>query len=224
MDIYVTYGRMNPPTTGHIKLVHEMLQMAHKTGGRVVVVVSHSLMNKEKMKKINDKSKITSVSEKKKGFENPLSARQKILHLRHAFNVKKINERFGGKRVPISFKQSSGKKSIYKIVSELSNKYPSSKIHFVVGEDRKNDFKSLTKYGVHRILAVKRPKKADTASATKARTHAVRGEAEAFLRVMRGAKDTNNAMLKLIQKNAQTNKKVLQIMRKIRTAYSLQKP
>ena len=71
MDIYVTYGRMNPPTTGHIKLVHEMLQMAHKTGGRVVVVVSHSLMNKEKMKKINDKSKITSVSEKKKGFENP---------------------------------------------------------------------------------------------------------------------------------------------------------
>lgn len=223
MNIYLTYGRMNPPTVGHVGLVHEMLKMAHENDGRVIVVVSHSKIDAKKKTALvaMNRGRVENlVAEKKKGFENPLSARQKILHLRHMFSAKKIRERFGD-RVPLSFRHSSASKSIYKIVSELSNKYPSSKIHFVVGEDRRNDFKSLLEYGAHRIVSLKRPE--TSASATKARTHAVRDERDSFLNIMRGSRKTTNDMLRIIQKNKETNKKILKLMKKMRAVYLSQK-
>jgi predicted kinase len=55
----MTFGRMNPPTIGHMKVIDKVKEIAHKHNGEHSVVTSHS----------QDKSK------------NPLSAAQKIKHL-----------------------------------------------------------------------------------------------------------------------------------------------
>jgi hypothetical protein len=55
----MTFGRMNPPTTGHLKLIDKVKEVAAKHNAGHTVVTSHS----------QDKSK------------NPLSAAQKIKHL-----------------------------------------------------------------------------------------------------------------------------------------------
>ena len=55
-----TYGRVNPPTTGHLKLIDKVKEVANKVGGSHQVVVSHSQDSKK----------------------NPLSAEQKVKHLK----------------------------------------------------------------------------------------------------------------------------------------------
>ena len=55
----MTFGRMNPPTTGHLKVIDKVKEVAHKHNGEHSVVTSHS----------QDKNK------------NPLSASQKLKHL-----------------------------------------------------------------------------------------------------------------------------------------------
>lgn len=55
----MTYGRMNPPTTGHLKVIDKVKEIAHKVGGEAHVVVSHSQDSKK----------------------NPLSGEQKVKHL-----------------------------------------------------------------------------------------------------------------------------------------------
>ena len=55
-----TYGRMNPPTTGHLKLIDKVKEVASKHNASHTVVTSHS----------QDKNK------------NPLSATQKVKHLK----------------------------------------------------------------------------------------------------------------------------------------------
>jgi len=59
----LAFGRMNPPTTGHAKLVDKVKEVANKVGGSHHVVLSHS----------QDKSK------------NPLSAKDKLKHARRFF-------------------------------------------------------------------------------------------------------------------------------------------
>lgn len=56
----LAYGRMNPPTTGHLKVIDKVQEVAKKVGGEHRMVVSHS----------NDPKK------------NPLSSDQKVKHLR----------------------------------------------------------------------------------------------------------------------------------------------
>ena len=58
--VVMAFGRMNPPTTGHLKLIDKVKSHAEKTGAKHVVVVSHSQDAKK----------------------NPLSAEQKIKHLK----------------------------------------------------------------------------------------------------------------------------------------------
>ena len=55
----LAFGRMNPPTTGHLKMINKVREVAKKTGGTHSVVTSHSQDSKK----------------------NPLSAKQKIKHL-----------------------------------------------------------------------------------------------------------------------------------------------
>ena len=55
-----TFGRMNPPTTGHLKLIDKVKEVADKNNAEHTVVTSHS----------QDKNK------------NPLSAAQKVKHLK----------------------------------------------------------------------------------------------------------------------------------------------
>jgi phosphopantetheine adenylyltransferase len=55
----LAYGRMNPPTTGHLKVVNKVQEVAKKVGGEHHMIVSHS----------NDPQK------------NPLTGEQKVKHL-----------------------------------------------------------------------------------------------------------------------------------------------
>jgi predicted kinase len=57
--VVVGWGRMNPPTTGHLKLIDKVRAEAEKRGAKHSVIVSHSQDAKK----------------------NPLSAKQKIKHL-----------------------------------------------------------------------------------------------------------------------------------------------
>ena len=56
----MAFGRMNPPTTGHLKLIDKVKSTAEKLGAKHTVVVSHSQDSKK----------------------NPLSGEQKIKHLK----------------------------------------------------------------------------------------------------------------------------------------------
>ena len=56
----MTFGRMNPPTTGHLKLIHKVKEVANKHNAGHTVVVSHSQDSKK----------------------NPLSGEQKVKHLK----------------------------------------------------------------------------------------------------------------------------------------------
>jgi len=56
----MTFGRMNPPTTGHLKVIDKVKEIAKKHGADHTVVVSHSQDAKK----------------------NPLSAEQKLKHLK----------------------------------------------------------------------------------------------------------------------------------------------
>jgi hypothetical protein len=56
----MSFGRMNPPTTGHLKLIDKVKEVAKKQGAEHSVVVSHSQDSKK----------------------NPLSSEQKIKHLK----------------------------------------------------------------------------------------------------------------------------------------------
>jgi len=56
----MAFGRMNPPTTGHLKLIDKVKEVAKKVGGSHSVVVSHSQDSKK----------------------NPLSSEQKLKHLK----------------------------------------------------------------------------------------------------------------------------------------------
>jgi len=56
----MTFGRMNPPTTGHLKLIHKVKEVADKNNASHTVVASHSQDSKK----------------------NPLSGEQKVKHLK----------------------------------------------------------------------------------------------------------------------------------------------
>jgi len=58
--VVMAFGRMNPPTTGHLKLIHKVKELADKHNAKHTVVVSHSQDSKK----------------------NPLSAEQKLKHLK----------------------------------------------------------------------------------------------------------------------------------------------
>ena len=61
-----SFGRFNPPTTGHAKLVDVLNRLAKKVSGDAMVFTSHS----------NDKKK------------NPLNHKQKVNYLRKFFGKK----------------------------------------------------------------------------------------------------------------------------------------
>ena len=58
--VVMAFGRMNPPTTGHLKLIDKVKHEAEKQGAKHTVIVSHSQDSKK----------------------NPLSGEQKIKHLK----------------------------------------------------------------------------------------------------------------------------------------------
>ena len=58
--VVMAYGRMNPPTTGHLKVIDKVKELAHKNKAKHVVIVSHTQDSKK----------------------NPLSGEQKVKHVK----------------------------------------------------------------------------------------------------------------------------------------------
>jgi len=108
----MTFGRMNPPTTGHMKVINKTKEVAKDVGGEHHVIVSHSQDNKK----------------------NPLSAEQKVKHLKRYSPDTNISS--SSKEHP----------SIFHQASELHEKGVTH-LHVVVGSDRVKEFHdSLNKY------------------------------------------------------------------------------
>ena len=66
----ITFGRMNPPTTGHLKLINKVKEIAKKHKASYEIIVSHSQDSKK----------------------NPLSSEQKVKHLTRYMASPKIEE------------------------------------------------------------------------------------------------------------------------------------
>ena len=97
----MSFGRMNPPTTGHLKLIDKVKEVAKKQGAEHSVVVSHSQDTKK----------------------NPLSAAQKLKHLkRYSPNT--------------NFEASSKEKPTFLQHAAALHKKGVTHLHMVVGSDR----------------------------------------------------------------------------------------
>lgn len=62
----VGWGRMNPPTIGHLKMIRKMKELSDQLGGDALLYLSHTV-------------------DKKNEFKNPLSYADKIQYAEHAF-------------------------------------------------------------------------------------------------------------------------------------------
>ena len=113
----MTFGRMNPPTTGHLKLIDKVKEVAKKNNASHSVVTSHSQDSKK----------------------NPLSAEQKIKHLKRY-------------SPGTHFEASSKEHPTFLHHAEKLHKSGVTHLHMVVGSDRVKEMKEkLHKYnGTHK--------------------------------------------------------------------------
>ena len=112
----MTFGRMNPPTTGHLKVIEKVREIADKHNAGHTVVTSHSQDSKK----------------------NPLSAAQKIKHLKRY-------------SPGTNFKASSSEHPTFLHQAAELHKKGVTHLHMVVGSDRVKEMKEkLKKYnGTH---------------------------------------------------------------------------
>ncbi len=62
----MTFGRMNPPTTGHEKLIHKTHQVAQKHGTKANIILSHSHDKKNNPSTVNNTMFIGSTADLQK--------------------------------------------------------------------------------------------------------------------------------------------------------------
>jgi cytidyltransferase-like protein len=112
----MTFGRMNPPTTGHLKLIDKVKDVAKKNKAEHTVVVSHTQDSKK----------------------NPLSAEQKLKHLKRY-------------SPDTHFKAASKEHPSFLHHAAELNKKGVTHLHLVVGSDRVKEMKdTLHRYnGTH---------------------------------------------------------------------------
>ena len=67
--VVATFGRMNPPTTGHEKLVNHVKKLAEKHGGEAHVYLSHSHDAKKNPLSYEHKHKLARSEERRVGKE-----------------------------------------------------------------------------------------------------------------------------------------------------------
>ena len=58
----VTFGRMNPPTVGHLALVKKMLQISQQKQAKPLIFLSHSVDSKKNPLSYNDKAKLINMA------------------------------------------------------------------------------------------------------------------------------------------------------------------
>lgn len=121
----ITFGRMNPPTTGHLKLINKVKEVAKKYNATHSIVVSHSQDSKK----------------------NPLSGEQKVKHLTR-YAAEPIKEETGSKTNIVS--SSKEKPTILHHAVDAHNNGVTH-LHVVVGSDRVKGMHEL----LHRYNGVK---------------------------------------------------------------------
>jgi hypothetical protein len=163
--VYFTFGRFQPPTTGHQLVINKIQELAK--GADMYVFASSSqndikaLSKRKNFGRLTSKNTYTTI----KLNENPLSIEQKVTILERMYpGLSIINTTRLGCRDP------------YKAVAKLEEAgYAKENIHMVVGGDRVEAFKGI---GVDVISAGDRAQ--NPMSGTKMRQAAVNGDFETF--------------------------------------------
>jgi hypothetical protein len=155
----MTFGRMNPPTTGHEKLIHKTHSIAQKHGAKAHIVLSHS--HDAKNNPLPQKDKINYVKKVHKGVHVTGSSKEHPNFLSHA---KKLHQA-GHDHLHVV--AGSDRVGDYK---RVLNKYNGHKDHY--------NFKSIT---VH-SAGQRDPDSEGTSgiSGTKMRAHARAGDHNSF--------------------------------------------
>ena len=155
----MTFGRMNPPTTGHEKLIHKTHSVAQKVGAKAHIVLSHS--HDKKNNPLPQRNKINYVKKIHNGVHVTGSSKQHPNFLSHA---KKLHQAGHDHLHVVAGSDRVGE---YK---KVLNKYNGHKDHY--------NFKSIT---VH-SAGQRDPDSEGTSgiSGTKMRAHARAGDHKSF--------------------------------------------
>lgn len=221
-----TFGRFQPPTVGHHHLLSEVVRIAEEKKSNAYAFVSASMNDNDKLKNtIIKKSNGTKSKKRKveetdiavptsdmiddlvKKFPNPLSCKEKKnymdkmfadlqlkIHTADVFRYKNENYEINS--------------SIFSIVYILKTVLSYTKIHFVVGSDRKESFQRMfLKDKTVEVIGVDRDEASTDVvkgmSGTKMRTAALQDDFDFFKQGVSGLSD----------------KDALELMNKIREAY-----
>ena len=158
----MTFGRMNPPTTGHLKLIHKVKDVAEKQNAGHTVVVSHSQDSKK----------------------NPLSGESKVKHLKRY--APGTNLKSSSKEHPSIFHHAAelhkqGVTHLHVVVgSDRVKEFKDSlhKYNGVKGKHGHYDFKKITVHSAgHRDPDAEG---SEGMSGTKMRSHAASGNYKEF--------------------------------------------
>lgn len=114
----ITFGRMSPPTSGHLKLINKVKEIAKKNNATHTIVVSHTQDSKK----------------------NPLSAEQKIKHLKR-YAAGPITE--ATKSSGTNFKAASKEKPTILHHAVEAHNNGVTHLHVVVGSDRVKEMHHL---------------------------------------------------------------------------------
>ena len=205
--VYFTYGRMNPPTTGHEMLIKEMIKMGDdpEIGAPVYIFTSHS------------EDEFPKKRPRKTPGKNPLSVAYKKGLLRKV--VKKINK----KRSPIILSTSKKTNVITNANNKIIGTGPLNVIKYlhyqkgfndlrmIVGSNRVSGFGGLKKYIPKNvslsIIPVGKKRTNNGISGTKARESAFKDEKTFRKCIAEGINNTecNNLRRKIIAKSLPQN-------------------
>ena len=117
--LVLAFGRMNPPTCGHVKLWRKLEEIANREQGEAILCLSKTQGAKK----------------------NPLSFEEKSYFIRNYIEQLGINI---GVETDATFAKN---KTIFQIMPEIYRNYKSvNKIIFVCGSDRDASFESIIKY------------------------------------------------------------------------------
>ena len=191
-NIIFTIGRMNPPTTGHMKLIERMIVTALDTNvKKIYIILSATVDNEKNPLECIDKQKLllnfvidkvkTNIIEKKKYDKTEIN---KLIIEIICMNDPRIKT----------------SNSILQTILFMIQQNNPSNIQLIIGEDRIKDYKWITKYLPENVnfaepIDVKRP--GDAISATKIRNMAISGHFDEFSNEMKDTGIDDNNILEI---------------------------
>ena len=132
MTIVFTVGRMNPPTSGHLSLIENMMRRAVTLGeSKVYVLLSHS----------QDKKKNPLQCDRKRDLLREYGMIESIINKYPKLNKIKVHIRCGKDNI-----KDCGDNFIIKHICDISKIEKSTQFEMFVGEDRGSSYDFLDKY------------------------------------------------------------------------------